>query len=353
MTLGELAKRIGARLVVAESSQSEVIIERCARLCDAGKGEVSFFVNPRYVDQLSKTEAEAVIVGPEVEYKGSALLVADDPYYAFREAMVALHGFKRHMGFVEGSDEVVVHERSFVDSTAKIGEGTVIHAFAVVCEGAIIGRKCVIYPHTFIGPGVRLGDECAIFSNVAIYDGCELGDRVVLHGGTVIGQDGLGYAPHDGKHWKIPQVGNVVIGDDVEMGANCAVDCATMGSTIIGEGTKFSDGVTIGHGCHIGKHNLFVGQVGVAGSVITGDYVVMGGQVGVAGHLRIGDRVQIAADSGVMTDIPDDSQYGGTPAMPLTEAKRIHLHSVRLPSLVARVKKIEREKKNSENDNDQ
>ena len=187
-----------------------------------------------------------------------------------------------------------------------------------------------------------------LYPHVTVYDDCIIANRVTLHAGCSIGQDGFGYSTHavpgqEPVHHKIPQAGNVVIEDDVEMGANCSVDRATLGSTVIGAGTKFSNGVTIGHGCHVGPHNLFVAQVGLAGSVETGKHVVLGGQVGIAGHLKVGDRAQVAATSGVMKDVPPDSVYGGTPAIPLRETKRVVLYAQRLPDLAARIKTLERE----------
>jgi UDP-3-O-[3-hydroxymyristoyl] glucosamine N-acyltransferase len=339
MTLEQLAEHIGAELRLANGADPRRVVVRCARLEDAGEEDITFLVNPRYTSQLEHTSAAAVIVAPEVDCPERTLLAAPDPYYAFRNAMVALHGWREHPT-AQGPS---ISPQAIVDSSARIGEGTVVHPLAVISRDAVIGERCVIYPHVFIGPGARIGSDGQLFPSVTIYDGCVLGDRVTLHAGCVIGQDGFGYATHAGEHHKIPQTGNVVIEDDVEMGANCAVDRATLGSTIIGAGTKFSNSVTIGHGCHIGRANLFVGQVGLAGSVTTGDYVAMGGQVGVAGHLTIGDRVQIAATSGVMNDIPDDTVVGGTPAQPLTEAKRVHLHTQRLPDLAGRIKRLERE----------
>lgn len=338
LTLQELAQTIGAELRCAPGDDPQRTISGCARLEDAGPQQVAFLANPRYVNQLETTDAAAVIVAPEVDCPGKTTLIARDPYFAFRNAMLKLHGFREHP--LPGGEPI--SPMAVIDPSARIGANAIIHPFAVISADVVIGDHCVIYPHTFIGPGVRIGHDCILYAHVIIYEDCVLGDRVALHSGTVIGQDGFGYATRQGRHHKVPQTGNVVIEDDVEMGANCSVDRATLGATVIAAGTKFSDAVTIGHGCHVGQHNLFVGQVGLAGSVNTGDYVAMGGQVGVAGHLSIGDQVQIAATSGVMNDIPEGETWGGAPAMPLNQAKRIHLHTIRLPDLVARVKKLER-----------
>jgi UDP-3-O-[3-hydroxymyristoyl] glucosamine N-acyltransferase len=316
MKLAELAQKIGAELKLAAGEDTGREVRGCAALDDAGPHDVSFLANPRYAAKIATTQAAAVIVGTGVECEGRTLLrTAGGP----------------------------ISPLAVIDPAAHVGEGCIVHPFAVICAGARIGRNCVLYPHTFIGPQASIGDDCQLFPGATVYDRCVLGDRVTLHAGTVIGQDGFGYATHQGAHHKIPQVGNVIVEDDVEMGANCSVDRATIGSTVIGQGTKFSDGVVIGHGCKIGRHNLYVALVGLAGSVETGDYVAMGGQVGVAGHLKIGRQVQIAATSGVMTDIPDKAQYGGTPAVPLNDAKRIHLSAQRLPDLLGRIKQLERE----------
>ena len=217
-----------------------------------------------------------------------------------------------------------------------------MYPMACVAAGARVGRRCVIYPYCFVGPDAVVGDDCVLFPNVTVYDRCVLGDRVVLHAGCVIGQDGFGYATYEGKHWKIPQTGNVVVEDDVEMGAGCVVDRATVGSTRIGLGTKFSDLVAIGHGAVIGKHNLLVAQVGIAGSSQTGDYVVMGGQVGVAGHLKIGDMARIAAKAGVKDDLPAHGQYGGQPAQPFGQTKRSLVAVARLPELIQAFRKLQK-----------
>lgn len=339
MKLRELAEKIGADLHPAHPEDGERVVTGCGRLEDAKLTEVTFLTNQKYAPQLEATRAAAVIVGAKVECDGKTLLRAADPYFAFRNAVVTLYGFREHPVPADGP----VSRLAVIDPSATIGAGTVVHPFAVIAAGVRVGRNCVIYPHAFIGPDAVIGDDCLLYPGVTIYDRCVLGNRVTLHAGTVIGQDGFGYATHKGEHHKIPQVGNAVVEDDVEMGANCSVDRATIGSTVIGKGTKFSNSVVIGHGSKVGRHNLYVGHVGLAGSVETGDYVVMGGRVGIAGHLKIGHQVQIAATSGVMSDIPDKGTWGGTPAMPLNEAKRIHLSTTRLPDLIARVKHLERE----------
>ena len=341
MNLAELAEKIGAEIWPDSTDASQRTVTGCAGIETAGPDQVTFLNNQKYAPFLATTRAAAVIVARDFTSDGRVLLRSDDPYFAFRNAMVVLHGFRDHPRPAHGP----VPPTAIVDPSATVGAGTTIHPLAVVSAGARIGKNCVLYPHVFVGPDAVIGDDCQLFPNVCIYDRCVLGNRVTLHAGTVIGQDGFGYATHKGKHHKIPQTGNAVVGDDVEMGANCAVDRATVGSTIIGEGTKFSDTVTIGHGCKIGKHNLFVAMVGIAGSTETGDYVVLGGQVGVAGHLKIGAGAQVAASSGVMTDIPPGEKWGGTPAVPLNEAKRLHLYTLKLPEMLARIKKLEKQLK--------
>ena len=339
VTLEELARKIGAKL----RGDGGQVIHGCAALDEADDTHVGFLSNRKYVAQLDTTKAGAVILAPRDVDRAPPtlrLLVCDDPYFAFREAMVLLHGFRQHP-----APGISTH--AYVDETAVVAELCTIRPFAYVAPRAKIGKRCIIYPGVYVGKDATLGDDCILYPNVVVYDRCVLGNRVTLHAGTVIGQDGFGYATHarpnePPRHHKIPQTGNVVIEDDVEMGAGCSVDRATLGSTVIRQGTKFSNSVTIGHGTTVGPHNLLVAQVGVAGSVTTGSYVVMGGQVGVAGHLHIGDQAQVAAKTGVMTDLPGKDQYGGQPAFPLTDAKRQVLALARLPDTLATIRKLEK-----------
>ena len=201
----------------------------------------------------------------------------------------------------------------------------------------------MLYPGAYVGPDARIGDDCVLYPNAVVYDRCTLGDRVLLHANTVVGQDGFGYATHEGAHHKIPQAGNVVIEDDVELGAGCAIERATIGETRIGQGTKFADLVAIGHGAKIGRHCLFVSLVGVSGSVDVGNYVVLGGQVGVVGHLKIGDGALVAAQSGVAGDVAPGSKVGGSPAVQLDMWKRNSVVGRDLHGLLQRIKQLEKE----------
>lgn len=335
MTVEQLAARIGASVQGDGSRQ----VERCAGLEDAGPTDVSFLANRRYVKLMAGSKAGVIIIAQaDVDQAaGQTLLIAKDPYFAFREAVVALHGFREHPEPIQAQGQEAI-----IDPTAQVGQGCTIYPLAYIAKGAKIGNRCVIYPFCFVGPGARIGDDCVLFPSVTVYDDCVLGDRVVLHSGCVIGQDGFGYATHKGEHHKIPQAGNAVVEDDVEMGAGCVVDRATVGSTRIGRGTKFSDQVAIGHGASIGRHNLFVAQVGIGGSSQTGDYVVMGGQVGVAGHLKIGERSQVAAKAGVADDLPAGGQYGGQPAQPFNQTKRGFVAVAKLPEMVQEFRKLQK-----------
>jgi len=316
ITLGELASRISATLDPPTAANTPIV--GCATLEQATDQHVSFLTNPRYADRLTTTRAAAVIVPPDTEAAGKARLIADDAYFAFRQAMVVLHD-RDH--FLPG-----VHPSAHIDPSATVG------------------RRVHLGPGCVIGANATLGDDCMLIANVTVYHDCVIGDRVTLHAGCVIGVDGFGYATHEGEHHKIPPAGNAVIEADVEMGGNCVVERATLGSTVVGRGTKFADAVVIGHGTKVGRCNLFVSQVGLAGSVTTGDYVAIGGQSGVAGHLTIGDRAQIAAHSGVMTDIPADTKFGGTPAVELKDALRMHINARNLPDTLKRIKRLEQQR---------
>ena len=338
MNLLELANQVDA--VIEGDGTPE--ITGCAGIKVASPDQVTFLANSKYLSHLSETKAAGVFIRESDPCpEGLTRLVCDDPYFAFRNAMVALHGFRQHPDVIQDRGDGI-SSLAAVHPEAVVGEGTRVHPHVTIEAGARIGKGCHLYPGVSIGPEASVGDDCILYSNVVVYDHCRLGDRVTIHACTAIGNDGFGYATHAGAHHKIPQSGITVIEDDVELGANCAIERATMGETVVGAGTKFADLISIGHGTTIGKHCLMVSLVGIAGSVEVGNYVALGGQTGVAGHLRIGDGVQALAKTGIAGNIADGAKVGGAPAVDADAAKRNALAAMNLAGLVRRVRKLER-----------
>jgi UDP-3-O-[3-hydroxymyristoyl] glucosamine N-acyltransferase len=328
---------------LAEASfQNEVVgdaeaeIRAVSTLEDAKAGEISFLSNPKYNKQLETTKATAVIVGRDIEKRdGLSLIRCDDPYAAVTAAIILIHGHRKHPQWGPGQ-RAVIHPSAKIGTNANIGQGVTIAA------NVVIGDNATLYPGCYIADNVTIGHNVQLYPNVVIYDGCRLGHRVTIHANSVIGEDGLGYAKHEGQWLKIPQVGIAILGDDVEIGAGCTIDRATLGATVIGDGTKFSNLIAIGHGTKIGKHNMYVAQVGLAGSVNVGDNVTMAGQVGVAGHLEIGENVSIGAKAGVSKSLPPNMTALGAPAIDINQAKRQLLAAQKLPDLRQELKTLRR-----------
>ena len=331
MTLLELAERVGGTLTEGDERK----VRGVAGIQAAGPDEVTFLANARYERYLPTTKAAAVFVPTDLadRPRSAVLIRCEDPYWAFREAMVAFYGFREP--HFEGVDD-----RAQVDPTARLGANVRVGAFSTVADGCSVGQGTVIYPGVHVGPNCRIGRQCALHPNVTLYEGTVVGDRVTIHAGSSIGQDGFGYATHGGRHEKIPQAGNVVLEDDVEIGACCAIDRATMGSTIVGPGTKLSNLVTIGHGTHLGKGCLLVAQAGIAGSTEVGDYCSLAGQAGVVGHIRIGDGARIGAKAGVTNDVPAGQEVLGIPAIPLADARRAMMTFSRLPQMRTALRRL-------------
>ncbi len=340
-TLGELAKYVGGRVI----GDQNIEISSASTLGRSGKGDISFLVNNKYEKELKTTKASAVIVGQENPEIAVPLLVAEDPYYAFMQIMVLLHGHRKHK-------KTGISPNADISDSAKIGNDCHIHNFATIDDDAKIGNGCIIYPGTHIGKAAQIGDDCIIYPNVAIYDGTKIGNRVIINANSSVGEDGFGFATHKGLHHKIPQIGIAVIEDDVEIGTNCAIERGTLGDTVIGQGTKIGDLVAIGHGTKIGHHCLIVAQVGIAGSTTLGNYCVLGGQVGVVGHIKIGNNVVIAAQSGVMRDTPDGAVIFGSPAIEANKAKRAYSLIEYLPDMRKTVRKLEKRLAEIENSSD-
>ena len=337
-TVEELAAHVGGMVIGDKDRQ----ITRCNGLSSAGTADISFLSNHKYAAHLNTTRAGCVVVGKDTvsmqrnDGWEPALIQTEDPYYSFRQILVLLHGFRVH-------PQIGISPLAVVAKSARIGQGVNIHPFAVIGENVEIGDNTNIYPHVAIMADVRIGRDCIMYPSSVVYDQCVLGDWVILQAGAVVGCDGYGFATHQGIHNKIPQIGNVVLGDDVEVGSNTVIERAAMESTLIRAGTKLGNSVVIGHNCRIGEHNLLVSQVGIAGSASTGHHVVLAGQVGVAGHLHIGDMVRAAAQSGIAQDIAPNKDIGGTPSMDLKHARRVYMHFMQLPDLVKRLREVESE----------
>jgi UDP-3-O-[3-hydroxymyristoyl] glucosamine N-acyltransferase len=307
---------------------------RAARpLSEAGPADVSFVEDERHLRHVASCQAAALVVPPAlVGQVGQgptppALIEAEEPFAAF--VTIATHLHARPETPPQGIDP-----RAAVHPSARVGPDPSILAFAVVGEGTTIGARCRIHPHVVIGRDCRLGDDVTLHAGVVLYDGTVLGNRVTAHAHAVLGADGFSYRFHKGRHVKVPQLGWVEVGDDVEIGAGSGVDRGTFGATRVGPGTKIDNLVQVGHNCQVGAHNLFASQVGIAGSCKTGNYVMLGGQVGIADHLTLGDGAIAGAQSGIIGDVPPGQQVFGYPAHPAGDMKRMLASLRRLPQLL-------------------
>ena len=335
MKLHVIAERLQCRL----EGDGNVEIVRVAGIEQAAAGDLSFIANPRYFAQLAMTRASAVIVGESLPDHVSPpptcrVLRAKDPYSAFAQA-VAL--FVQSSAPAKGIDPL-----SAVASDASLGTDVSIGPFVVIGPGASIGDRTVIYPNVVVGSGARVGSDCVLHAHVSIRERVVLGQRVVVQNGAVIGSDGFGFAKQpDGTHLKIPQHADVVIEDDVEIGANTTIDRPAVGETRIQAGTKIDNLVQVAHGVSIGQRVLLASQVGLAGSTVVEDDVVMAGQVGVGGHLRVGKGVVAAGKSGITKSVEPGQFVTGYPAIPNREWRKASVIFRHLPALKKRIEELE------------
>jgi UDP-3-O-[3-hydroxymyristoyl] glucosamine N-acyltransferase len=332
-TVTQLAQRIGGRAV----GDGSISIERIASIEEAGPGALTFATTPAYLQAALRSHASAVLLDETLVPAGEP----PKPLIAVENARVGLmqllHAFDRPR-----KRGPFVHPAATVDAGAQIGRDVYIGANAVVGARSRIGDGTVLEGAAYVGEDVTIGAGVLLHPHAVVMDGCIVGDRVILHPGAVIGSEGFGYVFVDGRFERIPQVGNVVLRDDVEIGANTCIDRAQTGSTQIGEGAKIDNLCQIGHNCRIGAHTGMAAQTGLAGSTIIGDYTLVGGQAGFKGHITIGSRVKIAAGAKVWGDIPDDAFVSGTPARPHQEDLRREVMVRALPKLVARVDALEK-----------
>ena len=320
-TLGDIAERVGAQLAPGTDASRQM--DDVAPLDSAGASHLSFLDNPKYKDAFLATSAGACVVKPQMADEapeGVGLLLSDDPYRTYALASQLFYPSEVTGGDTFGSPgEIDPH--AHVHPTAKIAAGATVEAGATVGAHVEIGAGTVIGANASIAKGCTIGRDCFIGPNVTVSH-AHIGDRVILHPGVCIGQDGFGFAMGLPHHEKVPQLGRVIIQDNVEIGANSTVDRGAGPDTVIGEGTKIDNLVQIGHNVQTGRHCVIVSQTGVSGSTKLGDFVVLAAQVGVTGHLTINTGAQIAARSAVIHDVPPGQQYGGVPARPVGEWRR-------------------------------
>jgi len=329
MTITELAKKLGADY----AGPGDIDIRGVAGIREAHEGDVTYLSDKNHLHDLAASRAAAVIISKDMRGVSMPALVVKNPRYAFALALGIFYGKPYQPGGIS--------DRSVIGQNAHLGDDVTIHPLAVVADGAKIGSRVTLYPGVYIGPGAIIGDDAVIYPNVSIREGVTLGRRVIIHSGTVIGSDGFGFVTDGGQHHKIPQVGGVLVEDDVEIGANCTIDRATLGSTIIKQGTKLDNMVHIAHNVTIGEHCLLAGQTGVAGSTTMGNYVVVGGKVAISDHLTIGDKVMIGGGSGVSRDVPSGQAIAGYPAVPLREWLKAHAVIAKLPEIKKLIAQLE------------
>ena len=336
ITLSQLVTLTQGRL---RCGDPDAVYSGMSSLDLAGPNDVSFLGNAKYAQQFALSQAGACLITAEIAEApaGMALIEVANPTMAF-SAVISFFA-QQEQEFTAGVDP-----KAHVDSTAKLDPSRVrIHPGAVIMAGAVIGDGTEIYPNTVVGPHARIGQNCTIYQNVSIRERCVIGDRVILQPGCVIGADGYGYEFSGGKHVKIPQVGIVEIGNDVEIGANTTIDRARFGKTVIGEGTKIDNLVQIGHNAQIGKHCLIIALSGIAGSSKFGNYVTCAAQVGVAGHLEVGDKAVLAARTGVTSNLDGGQVYLGNPAQPMKQELKVLAMMRRLPKLIDEVKALKKQ----------
>jgi UDP-3-O-[3-hydroxymyristoyl] glucosamine N-acyltransferase len=330
-TLQELADVSGGELIGDPAQQ----ITGAASLAEAIPGEISFFGNPKYIAQLRKTRASAVFVPPDfAEQIAAAQIRVSNPAKAFEQVVMKLA--PKPIVLAPG-----IHPSAIVDPNARLGARVSIQPHAVIETGAVIGDDTVIGAGSYIGHEAVIGANCLIYPRVIIRERSRIGARVVIHSGAIIGADGFGFEPSQGRYEKVPQLGIVQIDDDVEIGANTTVDRARFGRTWIQEGAKIDNLVQVAHNVVIGKHTVIAAQTGIAGSVRIGRNVLIGGQAGLIGHIEIGDNTAIGAQTGVSKNISGGAWWD-TPAVPLTQAKEQMAWVRRLGKLFERVKQIEK-----------
>jgi UDP-3-O-[3-hydroxymyristoyl] glucosamine N-acyltransferase len=333
------AQQISLLLNGTVEGDPNVSVDQLAKIEEAMPGSLSFLANPKYEQYLYTTNASIVIVNADLvltEPIKSTLVRVENAYTSFTVLLEKYNTIKL--------DKTGIEQPCFIHPSAKIGKNSYIGAFAYIGPGVTIGDNCKIYPNTYIADGVTIGNDVTFYAGVKVYFDCKIGNRVIIHSGTVIGGDGFGFAPNsDGSYTKVSQIGNVILEDDVEVGANTTIDRATLGSTIIRKGVKLDNLIQIAHNVEIGPNTVVAAQTGISGSSKVGENSIIGGQVGIVGHISIAKGTQIQAKSGISRSIEvEGKRWAGAPAAAYTDHMRSQVVLARLPELEKRIVELEK-----------
>jgi len=328
-TLKEIAKFLDGEVV----GNDEVVITGVCGIKEAAEGDITFVANPKYSPLIEKTRASAIITSRDIKTAPKPIIRTENPSVAFAKmvSLIAPNEVKHPKG---------IHPSAILGKEVSLGRDVAIGPYAVIEDEVLIGDKTIIYAGCFIGRRTKIGNDSLIYPNVSILERVTIGNRVIIHSGTVVGSDGFGFATIKGLHHKIPQIGTVEIGDDVEIGANVTIDRARFDKTVIGRGTKIDNLVQIAHNVIIGESSIIVAQVGISGSTIIGKSVTLAGQAGLVGHIKVGDGAVAAAQAGVTKSIPPNTTVSGYPAKPHDVAKRVNACIQNLPRLYKTVAEL-------------
>lgn len=335
------AEQIAGLLNGEVDGNPQVTVNGLAKIEEGYSGALSFLSNPKYEEYIYTTQSSICIVNKTFEPaqklpESLTLVKVDDAYACFAKLLQVYDQMRQKQPKIESP--------SFIADNAAVSEGLYLGAFAYIGEGAKIGKNVKIYPHVYVGDNCEVGDDTTLHPGVKLYADTKVGARCIIHAGAVLGSDGFGFAPDaQGVFSKVPQIGNVVVEDDVEIGANTTIDCATMGSTYIRKGAKIDNLVHLAHNVEIGNHTALAAQVGIAGSTKVGKHVFMGGQVGIIGHIHIGDGSKIAAQAGIGQTVKPGETVMGSPAISSGDYKKSYIGFIKLPEILKRLSNIEKE----------
>ncbi|MDB2447031.1 UDP-3-O-(3-hydroxymyristoyl)glucosamine N-acyltransferase [bacterium] len=332
MNLNELATTLGGKLILKDGQVDNIDLTGVGPIEDAKEGLIAFLNSKEYEQYVATTKASCLITSKEHQDIPCAQIIVKDAYAAFA---VASQQF-----FSVSHTRSGISPKAFISETATVSENATLYPNVYIDEGATVEEGAVLYPGVFVGRDAKIGKNSVLRANVVVEFECVIGSGCLIHGGAIIGADGFGFAPNNGKIEKIPQTGNVVIGDDVELGAGCSVDRATMGSTIIGEGSKIDSYTQIGHNVRMGKHNIMCGGSGMAGSSSSDDFVVIGGGSNIANHVNLSTGVRVGAKSVVTKSLTEPGDYCGFPAIPMSDWRKQIVHIRQIPKILSKLKEL-------------